>query len=211
MGFSQKFLENATLLLLTAGLSGVLVPLLFRWIDERRHRLQKLLEAEIARQAKIIDAQVDLIEDLSTLLWEFQLLLIAVPYYRQFKVRDLYTPALNAYHERAGEILGRIRAEISKSLRLVPQPMFQRIKAFYYDELLRIDMKLTSLADRSTLYKQNVELSEFQRSIVNTSSELDDEAWSELHRFAVHELSEHVDQLIDDLAKAIELKSAEPK
>jgi hypothetical protein len=188
---STEFIEKIVLLLLTAGLTGFLVPLLFRLIDQRKHAQQKLFEADLARQTKIIDAQVKLIEDLAQLLWEFQLLLIAVPYYRQFEGRDLYSPALKAYEKGAGNLLGRIRAEISKALRLTPRFMYQRLKDFYYKRLLELDLKVSMLAQRD-----------------KAGANVQDE-WSELQRFAVYELSEIVDKLIDDLAKALGLKKAE--
>ena len=72
MDLNADFVEKLVLLFLTAGLTGFLVPLLFRRIDERKHRQQKLYEADLARQAKIIDAQVKLIEDLAELVWDYQ-------------------------------------------------------------------------------------------------------------------------------------------
>lgn len=190
MDISAEFVENVVLLLLTAGLTGLLVPLLLRQIDQRKHAQQMIFEADIARQAKIIDAQVKLIEDLAQLLWEYQLLLIGVPYYRQFEGRDLYAPSLKAYEDGAGNLLGKIRAEISKALRLTPRSTYQRLKDFYYEHLLELDLKVSVLAQRD-----------------KAGAEVSDE-WSQLQRFAVEELSEIVDKLIDDLASELELKKA---
>ncbi len=189
MTLSQSFIENAVILSLTAGLTGVLVPLLFGLIDERRKKEQKIFDAELSRQSKIIDAQVKLLEDLSSLVWEYQLLLIEVPYYRQFPERDRYAPALRAYEENAGKLLGRIRAEISKALRLTPSSIYQEWKELYYEELLPLDLRLSQLA---TSDKRNQD---------KTGE------WSKLLQYSVNELSEIVDKIIDKLANELELKA----
>ena len=146
MTFSQDFIEKAVILLSTAVITGILVPYLFKIIDHRRNIEQKIFEAELSRQSKIIDTQVKLIEDLSSSLWEYQLSLIAVPYYRQFPDRKLFPAALKAYEENSGKLLSKIRAEISKALRLTPHPIYQELKELYYNQLLPLDLKVSELA-----------------------------------------------------------------
>ena len=187
---SQSLIENLVLLSLTAILTGVLVPLLFRRIDERKNREQKTFEAELSRQNKIIEAQVKLLEDLSSLLWEYQLLLIQVPYYHQFPERDLYSAALKKYEENSGRLLSKIRAEISKAIRLAPSPVYQELKKLYYQELLALDLKVSQLAS-SDQKQQHV-----------TGD------WHKLNEYAVFELSEIVDKIIDKLASELDLKAS---
>jgi hypothetical protein len=80
MSFSQDFLEKVFLLTLTAGVTGFLIPYVFKIIDERkgqkqkeiddrRLREQKLYEAALLRQNKVIDAQVQLLDNLANLIW----------------------------------------------------------------------------------------------------------------------------------------------
>jgi hypothetical protein len=189
MAFSQDFIENAVILLMTASLTGVLVPLLFRLIDERKNREQKIFEAELLRQGKIIDSQVKLLEDLSSLLWEYQLLLIEVPYYRQFPERDLFSTAMKTYEENSGKLLSKIRAKISKVLRLTPYPIYEELKDLYYKQLLSLDLKVSQLA------ASNVKNQDMTRE------------WRELNQYVVYELSEIVDQIIDKLANELKLKA----
>ena len=189
MILSQSFIENAVLLSLTAVLTGVLVPLLFRRIDERKHREQKIFEAELSRQSKIIEAQVKLLEDLSSLLWEYQLLLIEVPYYRQFPERNLYPTALKNYEENSGRLLSRIRAEISKALRLTPYPVYEELKRLYYQELLKLDLEVSQLSASDERHQE--------KTI----------EWRKLNQYAVHDLSEIVDKTIDKLASELSLKA----
>jgi hypothetical protein len=187
MNISLDFIEKLVLLLITAGLTGFGLPILLRQRDDRKLREQKKFEAELARQSKIIEAQVELLESLAELLWEFQLSIIAVSYYRGMKHRDLYTPALKDYEEKAGELIGKIRAEISKSLRLTTCETYLELKKLYYDQILPLDQRLFALVAKGDDPKVNRE-------------------WYEFNRFAVYELSELVDNVIDRLASELRLK-----
>lgn len=186
---SQSFIENVVILLFTASLTGVLVPLLFRRIDEQKNREQKIFEAELSRQNKIIEAQVKLLEDLSALLWEYQLLLIEVPYCRQFPERNLYPAALKKYEENSGRLLSKIRAEISKALRLTPYNIYEELKKFYYQQLLQLDLTVSQLATSDTRKQDKIG------------------EWEQLNRYAVGDLSEIVDNIIDKLASELSLKA----
>jgi hypothetical protein len=185
------FVGNLLLLLITAGLTGLLVPLLFRRIDERKHVERKLFEADLARQARIIDAQAGLIERFAGLVWEYQLLLASVPYYRQFEGRDLYPSALEAYEKDAVPLLGKIRAEISKALRLTERTTYEHLKRFY-EQLLELDLKTSLLAQRDKAGR-------------DVSAE-----WSSLQSFVMDKLSEEIDKTIDDLAREVRLKKFVP-
>ncbi|WP_299679710.1 hypothetical protein [uncultured Dokdonia sp.] len=186
--FSEKFIENVLSLVLTAILTGILVPLLFRWIDHRRNREQKIFEATLSRQNKIIDSQVKLLEDLSCLLWEYQLLFINVPYFKQFSKRDLYIAAVKEYIENSGEILGNIRAEISKSIRLVSPTSHQQLKDMYYKDLLPIDLELNQLIDQDTKDKKHAK------------------DWENLQIYVRDDVAKKVDEIIDYLANELQLK-----
>jgi len=180
---SRAFLEKVILLIVTAGLSGLFIPVITANIAHRRLQEQKLFEAELARQTKVIDAQVQLLEKLAELLWEYQLLAIDVSYYRFVKDQNLYAAASKKYEEKAGTILSKIRAEISKSLRLTSIEMYQKLKNLYYKELLGLDLRLRNLVDGH------------------------DNKWTEFNKYAVGELSEIVDTILNDLAKELKLKS----
>lgn len=65
MNLSQDFIEKALLLLITAALTGFLIPYILKIIDERR-----------ARQAKIIEAQSMFLDEISRLLWKWRYMFI---------------------------------------------------------------------------------------------------------------------------------------
>jgi len=184
---STSFLEKAFLLLLTAGLSGLLIPLITSEVAHRNMKEQKQLEAELARQASVIESQVQLLETLADLMWEYQLLAIDVSYYRFAKDENLYRAAAQKYDNRSAKLLSHIRAEISKSLRLASPQMYERLKELYNKEMLGLDLRLRNLMEG---HKND---------------------WSAFNQYAVWELSERVDNVLNDLAADLELKAPAKK
>ena len=142
----MSFGQNITLLLLTASLTGLLVPTIKGLMDDRRFRQQKRFEAEIARESAIIEAQVRLLDDLSTLLWEFVLSMISVSYYVVNSDPTRAEAAFEDYSDKASDRFGRTQAELSKANRLVPS---KRVREFQelYRMLLDLDKQLLSLAN----------------------------------------------------------------
>jgi hypothetical protein len=56
MKISPNFVEKLMILVLTAILTGFLVPYILTRVDAAKSKEQKLFEAEVARQAKLIDS-----------------------------------------------------------------------------------------------------------------------------------------------------------
>jgi len=156
MNFSQNFLEGLLLLLSTAALSGFLVPYVLKEvdarklkeqkaIDERKNREQKEFEADLARQSKVLEAQAQLLESLAKKLWEFQLLAIAVSYYKFHHDEAKYENALKEYDEKAWMYFGTIRTEISKALYLTSSETYHALLGLYIRELIPLDSSLMRL------------------------------------------------------------------
>lgn len=196
MDFSQDFIERILTILVTSVIAGFLVPFVLKIIDDRKHweqrriderkqREQKVFEAELARQNKVIESQVQLLENLSELLWEYQLSAIAVTYYHSFGDQDLYAAAIKNYDKKVATLLGEIRAEISKALRLTSPETYEKLKDLYYEKLVDgLDKDLRALRE----------------------GKKDD--WHAINQFAVFELSETVDNVLSDLAKELKLQGA---
>jgi len=184
MSLGDDFLGKAILFILAAIVTGFAIPLIFKQIETRKLEAQKRFEADLARQNKVIEAQVQLLENLSQLLWEFQLSAIEVSYYQASKDQSLYQNALKKYDEQVGSVLGRIRAEISKALRLTSDGTYAGLKDLYYKGLLDLDMRLRSLVEGR------------------------DSKWLDFNRYAVYDFAERVDNALNALAKELRLKGA---
>ena len=148
---APSFLEKLVILLITAALTGVLVPVVSGWVSEARFREQKVFEAELQRQREIVAAQAELLKSLSALLWEFQLLNIDVSFYKVNGNEVGYRMAVTKYQSKATAILGQIRAELSASRRLLSPLMHQRLSKLYFETLLQVDASLERLVQNSSV------------------------------------------------------------
>ncbi len=124
---SPDFSEQLILLILTAAITGVFVPLILKWRDERKLREQKEHEAQLVRQGKIIEAQAALLENLAKQLWEFENLALTVSYYKLNASDEKYQNALQEYDAKAWSYFSNIRIELSKAYRLTSADTYQML------------------------------------------------------------------------------------
>lgn len=184
MYLTPDLFEKVFLLLLTALISGWGIPRLLKRIEERKLREQKLFEAELARQAKIIEAQSRLLDDLSQLLWRWRYLAKKVVYYGAERDRERFLLAGKQYEEGVWDILHDFRIQISRSRRLVSEPAFQRLDALYDYVVRDLDVAVTA-AIRG-----------------GVAGDLLDPL---THRFS-GEVTQRLDAALDDLASELKLK-----
>ena len=98
MGVSRSFVESVVLLLLTAGLTGLLAPWVLKRVEERR-----------LRRGKIIEAQSKLLDDLSALLWGWRYMTVKVTYYAVKGDAERYAAARKDYDEKVWEVFNDMR------------------------------------------------------------------------------------------------------
>jgi hypothetical protein len=118
---SQGFIEKIVIVVLTALLARFIVPYVLKLVDEAKDKRQKKFEADLARQGKIIEAQSELIDDITKTLWEWRYLSIKVSYYGVGRKKSLYTAAQKDYEARIWDVLSALRFQITKSRRLVSE------------------------------------------------------------------------------------------
>ncbi len=146
---TQPFLQSVILLFLTALVTGVGVPVVTGLIDDRKLRQQKLFEADLARQSKVIDAQGKLLDDLTSRLWKIQKGILAVSYYKTEGEEELYKKKYAEYHENSWLWFGDVVVLISESRRLASVETYRKLKELYEQCLEPFDQRLTKLAKRS--------------------------------------------------------------
>jgi len=140
---SPEFRENVMLLLISAVLTGIVIPIVLKIRDDRKFREQKIFEAELARQGKVIDAQAAFLETFSGLLCEYQFLALSVAYYFLENNRERYVAASVEYDAKSWDFLAKLRAEITKAKRLVPQALYDDLVTFFEDILIVYDAKIS--------------------------------------------------------------------
>lgn len=157
---SQSFIEDYVLLLAAAGITGFFIPYILKVIDDRKMREQKKYEDELSRQNKIIDAQVQFLESISKLLWEFHALIAKVSYYKKTEQgnKTLYSnkgsEAISVYEDKLWDIvIIGIQSEMSKSRRLVSAEAHQKLKTLYKDTLIGLDQEVVRLIEHNASHQ----------------------------------------------------------
>ncbi len=173
---SQDFIEKIVLLLLTASLTGFLVPYILKKIDERK-----------ARQTKIIEAQSKFLDDISQTLWEWRYMSIKVVYYATSNNVKQFNIATKEYDDKIWEVFNQIRRDISISRRLLPEKAFQELLSFYAF-MVELDKQVSSLLISD-------ELNEY---ITNKAAKLNGHIYTDV--------TEKIDKVIDYLASELHLK-----
>ena len=141
MKLSQDLLEKVSLLVLTALLTGLLIPYVLKSVDEARRTEQKLLEADLARQSKLIEAQAEFLDELTDTLWSLRYLTIRVAYYGQ-NAQDKYVAAVSDYENQIWDVLFELRKQTSKSRRLVSEKTYKRLVELYDRIVGELDSEL---------------------------------------------------------------------
>jgi hypothetical protein len=149
----MSFSQNVALIVITAGITGLLVPIVKGVMDWRHFRRQKDYEAELTRQTAVLDAQVKLLEDVSNVLWEYVLSLIAVSYYKVNGNEERYKQAYESYEDSSGTLFGRMQAEFSKARRLVSPERWLELQDLYR-EFLRLDVRVMQLRSSADGWSQ---------------------------------------------------------
>jgi hypothetical protein len=187
MIFDLKFVQSLVLLLFTALLTGLVVPFILKVVDARKTREQKDREAELARQAKVVEAQAKFLDDLTDYLWRWRYLCMRLAYQGSRSDAERYAAAEEEYESTFFEVFRLVRNEISRSRRLVSESTHRRLLALYDTDLRELDNKLRSVRDMVPGIER---MGEF----------------TDLVEYIYQELSARIDEIINDLAKELQLQ-----
>lgn len=141
----QTFVRTVLILLLTAALTGLLVPYVKARMDDRKLKDQKRFEADLARQSKVIESQVLLLERLAELLWGFQFSCLEVSYYGMTSNQARFEAAMKKYDTQSWDYFFKIGTETGKALRLVSNDSHAKLKDFYDSWMINTDNSIARL------------------------------------------------------------------
>ena len=165
---SQSFLEKALLLIITAVLSGFLIPFILQDITQKKFKEQKIFEAELLRQTKVLESQTEFFNIISEVISKFQLLALETAYYKSHKNKEKYELAFKKYDEQIWSLYTKIHYEIDKSRRLISLRIHKRFLEFYQDILTNQDSTLVNLVERGDTATDH-EWNQFHQ-LVNTNA-----------------------------------------
>jgi hypothetical protein len=173
-----------------AVVSGFLIPYVLNKIEESKSRERTRLEAQIARQGKIIEAQSQFLDEITEILWSWRYLSIKVT----FNADDIrgahYAAAVTEYESEIWDVLSKLRKQISKSRRLISETGYRNLVSLY-DRIVELDGNLASAI-------RNKSLQEADRVA----------ALAAIHKILRWELTEKLDETIASLAQEVGLKPA---
>ena len=181
-----ELVEKIIILFTTAFVSGLIVPLTLRIIDEQRTKELKKREALIARQSQLIEEQSQFLDELTQVLWNWRYAAMQVTYYAARKQLDMYENVLNKYQESIWKYLNSFRYLTSKSRRLITSDSI-------YKKLLKFYFKIVNF-DREIHIANNIEI-EGQKQF----------RFRSLNSKILNEVSTEIDEILLEISKQLKL------
>jgi len=160
---SDSFVEKASLLLLTALISGFLVPYISSEIQRRA-----------ARNDAIIQSQTKLLDDVSRTLMTYETLLLDVSWYKTVEGYDeeMHKLAYKKYADRVVDLLTDWRVEAIKARTLSSPEVSDRLTSFQQKMFRLQDGPMINLFREKAAGPQWQELHETNRKMANEAKEL---------------------------------------
>jgi hypothetical protein len=133
---SESFVEKAVLLLLTAILSGFLIPAILKSADVAREKREA-----VAR------AQSTLLEDLSETILAYETLALDVSWYGTMAARDtaMQRKAYERYSERVVDLVARWRAQSARAQTLASRDVAAKTDSFLVEAFTKQDTPINAM------------------------------------------------------------------
>ena len=130
------FLQNLTLLLVTAFLSGLIIP----YLSEKNQRIN-------ARNEILLQSQNKLLEDLSKTLLTWETLLGDISWYGTSTVNNplMQQKAFERYSEKSPDLFAELKIEALRSKNLAPAEISDKIYRFQNEILDSQDTRINKL------------------------------------------------------------------
>jgi hypothetical protein len=166
---NAHFQEKIAVLLATAVLTGVLVPLVKYHMDRNLFQQQTLFEVNLQRQTELVQARAQFLKELVEPLWQFQLLALQVSYDANDK--EKLAASLERYDTGSWEHIKKIRALVGGSRWFTTEETQRRLTDFIDQWLLSdVDQRLMMLASRG----EPADWQRFNRQLYTESRERTD-------------------------------------
>ena len=138
--FRESFLERTSLLVITAVISGLMIP-------EISYRIQ----AHNQRQEIVLTKQAELLDDLTNTLMTYESLVLDVSWYKSSELVyniEMHQKAYERYSERVPDLIARLRGDLLKARYLASPTMAEKLNQFHQKIFSDQDTPLTSLVNK---------------------------------------------------------------
>ncbi|HEY0568126.1 MAG TPA: hypothetical protein VGD13_08370 [Xanthobacteraceae bacterium] len=147
--FGESFIEKAILLLLTALITGMAVPLTITWINAHETRRQQIINEAKARNEALLAAQSKLLEDFSETIFIVQTLALDVSWHGSpaYENKEMQKKAYDRYSDQIIGHISRWRAQIARARILASQEVAKKMRD-YFEIMFLQDAEIVQLYNR---------------------------------------------------------------
>jgi hypothetical protein len=128
----ESFVEKLVLLLITAALSGLLLPYVLARYNNSVAARQKAADIARSKNKSILQAQAKLVEDLADVVLTYQTLALDVTWFRTSVAKDekMYQRAYERYSDRSVDLISTWRSLTARSQSLASPSVSEKIGDF---------------------------------------------------------------------------------
>jgi hypothetical protein len=142
MPFDTSFAENVLLLVVTAILTGILVPVINNRMAEQRAKREQAEAAHLTRQASVLRLQEEFLLGLEKILFDFHICAAAVPWYQSTEIDQKKSAAAKeTYDKNSWRFMAEMHVALSKARRLSSAAAYQELEA-HQRAWYELDLKL---------------------------------------------------------------------
>jgi hypothetical protein len=144
---SESFIEKAAVIVLTALLSGLIVPYFIARYNNYASALQRANDLARSKNESILQAQSKMIEDFATVVLTYETLALDVSWYKTKDGKDekLYEKAYVRYSDRIADLLSNWRSLAARSQALTSPAISAKMNAFQRRVFLEQDTPMNTL------------------------------------------------------------------
>jgi hypothetical protein len=147
--FGESFIEKAILLLLTALITGMAVPLTITWINANETRRQQIINEAKGRNEALLAAQSKLLDDFSETIFIIQTLALDVSWHGSpaYENKEMQKKAYDRYSDQIISHISRWRAQIARARILASQEVAKKMRD-YFEIMFLQDAEIVQLYNR---------------------------------------------------------------
>jgi hypothetical protein len=153
---SESFVEKLMLLLITAALSGLLLPYVLTRYNNSVAARQKAADIARSKNESILQAQAKLVEDLAAVVLTYETLALDVTWFRTSVAKDekMYQRAYERYSDRIVDLISTWRSLTARSQTLTSPSVSVKIGDFLARVFSEQDTPLVALSRANASEKE---------------------------------------------------------
>lgn len=163
--------EATIIAALIAGLlGGVLGNVVKAALDERSGNRRLRFERELTRQERIIQAQVDLLETLTSSVWEWRYCAVRLAYEGASSIDGAPPDSLKQYRDQRWAELHALRTYASRARRLMTDDAYRSVIGLY-DQAVEYDRRLEAASANADAVRRMLLFSDINQELITEATD----------------------------------------